>query len=114
MRHVVQRFTKLKYFHQSIIQTTAKRQSSTTTTTTTTTSAVMEERDIAQHLEDLEEKGFTLVPDIFTPEELKQLKEDYLNIKERTCEIMATFPPRPRVWEEAGMAFLVNYRNPQF
>ena len=74
----------------------------------------MEERDIAQHLEDLEEKGFTLVPDIFTPEELKQLKEDYLNIKERTCEIMATFPPRPRVWEEAGMAFLVNYRNPQF
>jgi len=62
----------------------------------------IEERCIKQHLHELDEKGFTVVPDIFTPEEVKQLQAEYVNIKRRTQEIISQVPPLPRVWEETG------------
>jgi len=62
----------------------------------------IEERCIKHHLEELDDKGFTVVPEIFTPEEVEQLQKEYLKIKQRTTEIIDTIPPRPRVWEETG------------
>ena len=62
----------------------------------------LEDRDISQNLKDLDEKGFTVVKDIFTPEQVKDLQKDYQKIKDKAYDIMENVAPLPRIWEESG------------
>ena len=60
------------------------------------------DRCIKQNLLELESKGFTVVEDIFTTEEISKLQEDYLKIKEKAFYIIDNISPLPRTWEENG------------
>ena len=62
----------------------------------------MEDRCIQQNLDELDTKGYTVVKDIFTAEEVEALRADYATIKEKAFGIIANTPPLPRVWEESG------------
>ena len=100
MRQVLKSFVKL-YANPTLGQTTVRHAS--------VAALPIEERCIDQHMEELEEKGFTVVPDIFTADEMRQLKEEYLSIKKRTSEIIATVAPRPRVWKDSGKTVRSQY-----
>jgi len=67
------------------------------------------DRCIKSYLDELEVKGFTIVEEIFTKDEIKQLQEDYLKIKERAQYIIDNIPPLPREWEESGVVTRSQY-----
>ena len=56
-----------------------------------------------RNLLDLELKGFTVVKDVFSNDEVSQLKNDYEIVKARAYEIMSTTAATPRVFFESNV-----------
>lgn len=75
------------------------------------TSTVLGREDycIRQHLEELEVKGFTILPDIFTSKEVKKLQEDYLKVKQKAFDIVDNVAPSPRIWVDSGKSLQSQY-----
>lgn len=57
---------------------------------------------LAQNLDELETLGFTVVTDVFTPEEIAMIQADYVSIQAKAADILASEAPKPRVWMESG------------
>jgi len=55
---------------------------------------------ISKNLIELELKGFTVVENVFSPNEINQLKLDYEIVKNHAYDIMKKSPSKPRVWVE--------------
>ena len=62
----------------------------------------MEDRCIKKNLEDLEVKGYTVVKDIFTPDQVDELRRDFMLMKRKAFKMIEEIPPLPRIWEESG------------
>ena len=71
--------------------------------------AQKEEVCIKQHLEDLDVKGFTILPEIFTPEEVKDLQADYLKVKQKAFNIINNVAPSQRIWVDSGKELQSRY-----
>mmetsp|Transcript_67917 Transcript_67917/g.136666 ORF Transcript_67917/g.136666 Transcript_67917/m.136666 type:complete len:287 (+) Transcript_67917:66-926(+) len=58
--------------------------------------------DMHRNLAELETQGFTIVNDLFGPQEISLMQTDYQAIKSRAENIVASEPSRVRVWIENG------------
>jgi ectoine hydroxylase-related dioxygenase (phytanoyl-CoA dioxygenase family) len=54
------------------------------------------------NLKDLEDKGFTVVENVFDAAEIEMMQRDYSNVKATAYDLMSTTDPRLRIWEESG------------
>ncbi len=58
--------------------------------------------DFERNLLELEERGFTIVKDVFSQEEIAQMQGDYEGIRDRALDMIENTQPKPRVWMENG------------
>lgn len=64
---------------------------------------------ISRNLTELETQGFTIVDNLFGPEEIELMQADYASIKSRAERILSSEPSRPRVWIENGKTTTSRY-----
>uniref|UniRef100_A0A7S1ZI27 Phytanoyl-CoA dioxygenase family protein n=1 Tax=Trieres chinensis TaxID=1514140 RepID=A0A7S1ZI27_TRICV len=64
---------------------------------------------VSQHLKDLEMKGVTIIPDVFSDKQLDALRKDHDKIADIVADLTQNHQPKKRVYEEDGKEVRSNY-----